>query len=153
MIARYLHLVLSYLIASASISTNFFFIKKCPWSDPLTILIYLSNHGNLHSRSKCLVWVKKCCHIWLDQNFDPSLLTNKLWHVFMGKKQKKKNKNFFEKKKSKWPTQKKYCIFCLFLLLCRTASDFEKCTFFESAILNFFFQKKIFFFCFFSHEN
>ena len=43
----------------------------------------------VHSRSKCLVWVKRCCHIWLDQNFDPSLLTNKLWHVFMGKKQKK----------------------------------------------------------------
>ena len=27
--------------------------------------------------------------------------------------------------------------------------DFEKCTFFESAILNFFFRKKNFFFCFF----
>ena len=50
----------------------------------------------VHSRSKCLVWVKKCCHIWLDQNFDPSLLTNKLWLVFMRKKQKKKN--YFEKK-------------------------------------------------------
>ena len=62
----------------------------------------------VHSRSKCLVRVKKCCHIWLDQNFDPSLLTNKLWLVFMGKKQKRK-KNF-EKKNSKWPTQKK-CIF------------------------------------------
>ena len=32
------------------------------------------------------------------QNFDPSLLTNKLWLVFMGMKQKKN---------SKWPTQKK----------------------------------------------
>ena len=32
----------------------------------------------LHSGAKCLVWVKKCCHVWLDQNFDPSLLTNKL---------------------------------------------------------------------------
>ena len=42
-----------------------------------------------HSPSKCLAWVKKCCHVWLDQNFDPSLLTNKLWLIFMGKKQKK----------------------------------------------------------------
>ena len=32
------------------------------------------------------------------QNFDPSLLTNKLWLVFMGMKKKKS--------KSKWPTQK-----------------------------------------------
>ena len=40
----------------------------------------------LHSPSKCLAWVKKCCHVWLDQNFDPSLLTNKLWLVFIGKK-------------------------------------------------------------------
>ena len=31
-----------------------------------------------HSPSKCLAWVKKCHHIWLDQNFDPSLLTKKL---------------------------------------------------------------------------
>ena len=50
----------------------------------------------LHSPSKCLAWVKKCCHVWLDQNFDPSLLTNKLWLIFMGKKQKK---IFFLKKK------------------------------------------------------
>ena len=27
-----------------------------------------------YSPSKCLAWVKKCCHVWLDQNFDPSLL-------------------------------------------------------------------------------
>ena len=63
-------------------------------------------HSNieLHSPSKCLAWIKKCHHVWLDQNFDPSLLTNKLWLIFMGKKQKK---NFFSKKKnSKWPTQK-----------------------------------------------
>ena len=32
----------------------------------------------IHSPQECLVWVKKCCHIWLDQNFEPSLLTNKL---------------------------------------------------------------------------
>ena len=32
----------------------------------------------LHSGAKCLVWVKKCCDVWLDQNYDPSLLTNKL---------------------------------------------------------------------------
>ena len=41
----------------------------------------------VHSRSKCLVWVKKCCHIWLDQNFDPSLLTKKLWPFYMRMKQ------------------------------------------------------------------
>ena len=33
---------------------------------------------SLHSPSKRLAWVKKCRHVWLDQNFDPSLLTNKL---------------------------------------------------------------------------
>ena len=48
----------------------------------------------LHSPSKCLAWVKKCRHVWLDQNFDPFLLTKKL--IFMRKKQKKK---FFSKKK------------------------------------------------------
>ena len=45
------YLVLSYLIATVSICINFngfFFRKWCPWSDPLTILIYLSNHGNLN---------------------------------------------------------------------------------------------------------
>ena len=50
----------------------------------------------IHSRSKCLVWVKKCCHIWLDQNFDPSLLTKKLWPFYMRMKQKK---IFFSSKK------------------------------------------------------
>ena len=59
----------------------------------------------LHSPSKCLAWVKNCCHIWLDQNFDPSLLTNKLWLNFMGKKQKKNF--FFEKKKFKMADSKK----------------------------------------------
>ncbi len=39
------------------------------------------------------------------QNFEKSLLTNKLWHVLMGMKQKKIF--FFEKKISKWPTKKK----------------------------------------------
>jgi hypothetical protein len=43
-----------------------------------------------------LAWVEKCHHGWLDQNFDPSLLTNKLWLVLMGK----------NKKISKWLTQK-----------------------------------------------
>ena len=52
----------------------------------------------LHSASKCLAWVKKCCHVWLDQNFDPSLLTNKLWLIFMGKKAKKKFKMADSKK-------------------------------------------------------
>ena len=36
----------------------------------------------VHSGAKCLVWVKKCCHVWLDQNFYPSLLNNKLLLVF-----------------------------------------------------------------------
>ena len=30
----------------------------------------------IHSPSKFLVWVKKRYHVWLDQNFDPFLLTN-----------------------------------------------------------------------------
>ena len=59
----------------------------------------------LHSRSKCLVWVKKCCHIWFDQNFDPSLLTKKLWPFYMRMKQI--FFFFFEKKISKLPTEKK----------------------------------------------
>ena len=41
---------------------------------PRLKMVYLQ----VHSQSKCLVWVKKCCHVWLDQNFEPSLLTNKL---------------------------------------------------------------------------
>ena len=52
---------------------------------------------HIHSPSKCLVWFKKCCHFCLDQNFETTLLTSKLWLVFMGKT---------EKKNSKWPTQK-----------------------------------------------
>ena len=39
------------------------------------------------------------------QNFEKSLLTNKLWHVLMGMKQKKIF--FFEIFFSKWPTKKK----------------------------------------------
>ena len=46
------------------------------------------NYSIAYAPSKCLVWVKKCCRIWLDQNFDPFLLTNKLWRVFMRIKQK-----------------------------------------------------------------
>ena len=52
------------------------------WSETDTYSV----HNTLHSPSKCLAWVKKCHHVWLDQNFDLSLLTNKLWHVFMGMK-------------------------------------------------------------------
>ena len=39
---------------------------------------------------------QKCRHFWLNQNFDPFLLTNKLWLIFMGKMQ---NKFFFFLKK------------------------------------------------------
>ena len=53
--------------------------------------------------SKCLAWVKKRRHVWLDKNFDPSLLTNKLWLVFMRLREKK-----IWKKNSKWPTQKNW---------------------------------------------
>ena len=82
------------------------------WSSEQTDLILSANRGTslyqqmeVHSPSKCLAWVQKCCHVWLDKNFDPSLLTSKVWLVFMGKKAKKKF--FFRKKNSKWPTQKK----------------------------------------------
>ena len=40
------------------------------------------------------------------QYFEKYLLTNKLWHVFMGMKQKKIF--FWWKKNSKWPTQKNW---------------------------------------------
>ena len=76
MIARYLHLVLSYLIASASISTNFFFIKKCPWSDPLTILIYLSNHGNLN------LWEELFGTFWIVHNNIKSYLCQVFFMYF-----------------------------------------------------------------------
>ena len=66
------------------------------WSYIYTIII-LTIFFLLHSPSKCLAWVKKCCHIWLDQNFDLSLLNIKIWLIFMRKKQK--NNFFFSKKK------------------------------------------------------
>ena len=62
----------------------------------------------VHSPQECLVWVKKCCRVWLDQNFEPSLLTNKLWLIFMGKKQKK---NFFLEKKNQNGRLKKSAFF------------------------------------------
>ena len=65
-------------ICSELISSSSFF------SDSLKI-----TQNAVHSPSKCLVWVKKCRHVWLDQNFDLSFLTNKLWLVFMGKKKRK----------------------------------------------------------------
>ena len=49
-----------------------------------TEYFYRQNTLKVHSPSKCLTWVKKCRHVLLDQNFDPSLLTNKLWLLFMG---------------------------------------------------------------------
>ena len=58
-------------------------IKKCDKSGCTPFRLHIDRGcivGILHSPSKCLAWVKKCCHVWLDQNFDPSLLTNKLWH-------------------------------------------------------------------------
>ena len=56
------------------------------------------------------------------QNFDPSLLTNKFWLIFMGKKQK--IIFFFEKKNSKWPTQKK-CIFQKRPFFCENFMDWS----------------------------
>ena len=61
----------------------------------------------LHSPSKCLAWVKKCCHVLLDQNFYPSFLTNKLWLFFMGMKQKN----------SKWPKNTKNAFLPVFELM------------------------------------
>ena len=59
-------------------------------------IVYFLVHSNIelhiHSPSKCLAWVKKCHHVWLD----PTLLTNKLWHVFMGMKQKENLKGVDE---------------------------------------------------------
>ena len=61
----------------------------------------------LHCPSKCLVWVKKCRHVWLDQNFDPSSLTKEFLLVFMGKKQKK-NGFFSKEKNSKYTSHSAY---------------------------------------------
>ena len=47
------------------------------------------NFFYVHLGAKYLVWVKKCCHVWLDQNFEPSLLTNKLsWEKSKENRQK-----------------------------------------------------------------
>ena len=56
----------------------------CLWSEQRQFL----PRPDIHSPSRCLVWIKKC-HVWLEQNVDPSLRTNKLWHVFMGMMQKR----------------------------------------------------------------
>ena len=79
-------------------------VECIPWVKKVFqwINLCVPMHKWVHSPQECLVW-----DVWLDQNFGPSLLTNKLWLIFMGKKQKK---FFFWKKNSKWPTQKK-CIF------------------------------------------
>ena len=118
------------------------------------------------------------------QNFEKSLLTNKLWHVFMGMKQKK---NFFFEKKIQngrlkkteffnfakswaisakiswigpWVSRIDWCPSHQSILLTQgpiheifTKKFWELAIlkneiFFESAILNFFFWKKKFFFCF-----
>ena len=73
--------------------------------------MFLPNSINhqIHSNLPILFMVEKCHHIWLDQNSDPSLLTNKLWLFFDEEKAKKKKNS--EKKKSKWPTQKKTTFF------------------------------------------
>ena len=138
---------------------------------------YCEKLMGVHCPSKCLLWVKKCCHICLDQNFNPSLLTSKLWLVFMRKKQKK---NFFFEKNTKnaffvcfwsyvrqphghigWATLMPFASINStnprtnlwnFREKILRIGDFEKRCFFESAILNFFFRKKNFFLLF-SHEN
>ena len=72
-------------------STRKSWTLNCQWAQnqPKSQILYkIISPSNLHSGVQCLVWVQKCSHVWLDQNFDPSLLTNKLWLVFMGKKQK-----------------------------------------------------------------
>ena len=95
-----------YQMAHLDMSLSLLMNVNSKFSSRLFLFFCITSLNTIHSRSKCLVWVKKCCHIWLDQNFDPSLLTNKLWLVFMRKKQKKNF--FFEKKNSKWPTQKNW---------------------------------------------
>ena len=64
----------------------------CLWSEQRQFL----PRPDIHSPSRCLVWIKKC-HVWLEQNFDPSLRTNKLWHVFMGVKQKRNERAYWKK--------------------------------------------------------
>ena len=72
-------------------------------------ILRLKCKPKIHSWSKCLVWVKKCCHIWLDQNFDPSLLTKKLWPFYMRMKHfffffvRKKNFKMADWKKAYFP--------------------------------------------------
>ena len=125
----------------------------------------------------------------VSSHFDPCLLTNKIWLIFIGKKQKKNSRWLTQKKCKKVQKQAKNAIFvflgCFSPYVGQPHShigwdksmsfasinptnprtdpwyfhknilrigDFEKCTFFESAILIFFFKKKNFFLLH-SHEN
>ena len=51
---------------------------------------YGQNKSALNANQHTLVSNKKCCRLWLDHYFDPSLVTKKLCLVFMGMKQKKR---------------------------------------------------------------
>ena len=78
---------------------------SCLWPEQRQFL----PRPDIHSPSRCLVWIKKC-HVWLEQNFDPSLRTNKLWHVFMGMMQKRIK--MADSKKPNFPVRPILNIFC-----------------------------------------
>ena len=89
-----------------------YFCTKTPFALQLS--------SNVHSFSKCLVWVKMYCHVWLDQNLVPFLLTNKYWLVLMEIKQK-------NRKIIKW-AKKNVCFIPMktsqSLLVCKDGSKF-----------------------------
>ena len=46
------------------------FMTRATFHDKkLKVISHLFIRLIIHSQSKCLVWVKKCFHVWLDQNF------------------------------------------------------------------------------------
>ena len=53
---------------------TWFYEKRMPNFQNFWARYYYKVLCKLHSPSKCLAWVKKCRHVWLD-HFDPSLLT------------------------------------------------------------------------------
>ena len=80
---------------------NVYFLSKIVWTCQKSLRTYIYTRVQ-NVWPGCLFAGNQSNH----QNFHPSLLTNKVWHVFIGIKQKKT----LNKKKSKWQTHKK-CIF------------------------------------------
>ena len=94
---------------NVKISSEFCHLYKCEFEKNLTQL-WLRIVTYTRDRNVLSMWFL-AGNQGNHQNFDPSLLTNKLWHVFMGMKQKKIFKMADSKKQcfSKLPTLNIFC--------------------------------------------